>query len=492
VVTLSKTYPSKEGIQSELQHEKEREHELQILFMKHEAKKRELKNEQKKLRRDQKKIEQSRLWKYTAVWRKTITVCKNIKTAFLGKAKQELIQENEQLHLELRELRQQLMNVEQKLINETHKANDRLIALGEMDRDHLLHSVKRAKEQGQMVEYMRRLIESKTSIQNAYREALFLSARHYQNEKQDVKAPIFQEALSGLHAEEVPEFIVREVDEKETISLKSIASFRANLSIRLRKKQFGTILPEWLLDQKKVAYRFMDSLHIDRPWVSDDTYTISTIPKKERIVIKPQDGAGSRGVYLVFTEGNILDVKRSKTLNSWESLIESMKEDLDSRSVKEDSWMIEELLLEDKDTFRPARDLKFYCFYGKVAIILEVQRFPELSYCWWTADGKQITTGKYDGDLFKGVGASEQEVQLAACISSEIPVPFIRIDFLKTSRGLVFGEFTPKPGNYDEFNRETDRWLGDEFLSAEERLISDLLNGKSFESFKNLLDARLN
>src|SRR5699024_12457653 len=70
--------------------------------------------------------------------------------------------------------------------------------------------------------------------------------------------------------------------------------------------------------------------------------------------------------------------------------------------------------------------------------------------------------------------------------SSEIPVPFLRIDFLRGEDGLIFGEFTPKPGNYDEFDERTDQLLGDYFLDAEARLVDDLLNGKQFGAYKEL------
>jgi hypothetical protein len=48
----------------------------------------------------------------------------------------------------------------------------------------------------------------------------------------------------------------------------------------------------------------------------------------------------------------------------------------------------------------------------------------------------------------------------------------------------VFGEFAPKPGNYDEFDDETDQWLGDYYLQAEGRLTNDLINGKEFRHYK--------
>src|SRR5699024_12747322 len=66
--------------------------------------------------------------------------------------------------------------------------------------------------------------------------------------------------------------------------------------------------------------------------------------------------------------------------------------------------------------------------------------------CWWTACGERIRTGKYGDDLFVGEGVTGEEGEMAAALSAKIPAPFIRIDFLRSDNGLVFGEFTSKPG----------------------------------------------
>ncbi|PIB49322.1 teichuronopeptide biosynthesis, partial [Pseudomonas sp. 2588-5] len=88
--------------------------------------------------------------------------------------------------------------------------------------------------------------------------------------------------------------------------------------------------------------------------------------------------------------------------------------------------------------------------------------------------------------MFEGEGFTKGELELVEKLSAELPVPFMRIDFLKTSKELVFGEFTPKPGNYDEFNQKTDQSLGEMYLEAEYKLIDDLINGKKFSCFKEI------
>src|SRR5699024_10295225 len=136
----------------------------------------------------------------------------------------------------------------------------------------------------------------------------------------------------------------------------------------------------------------------------------------------------------------------------------------------------------------PARDLKFYMFYGKVGVVLEIIRDPEVRHCWWNGNGERIFTGKYEESLFHGKGITPEEISMIESLSEEIPAPFVRIDFLTLEKGIVFGEFTPKPGDYDDFNIETDLLLGDYYLDAQARLEADLLQGKQFTAFKRLTE----
>jgi hypothetical protein len=282
--------------------------------------------------------------------------------------------------------------------------------------------------------------------------------------------------------------MIRFAEAEGSLSIQEAASFSASLTTRARIRQLRDSTPENLLDNKLAAYELMDNLEIRHPWIMEKSYQWNEIPKTEAIVIKPIDGAGSRGVYLVFHFDKIQDVKRARILTSWEALEASMQADLNTGWVESDAWLVEELIVENKQDQLPAKDVKFYCFYGKVALILEIDRFPELRYCWWTPDGERIRTGKYDDVLFKGEGISIEDIEDVKYISEQLPLPFIRIDFLKTDQGMFFGEFTPKPGNYETFDKQTDQWLGNYYLDAQGRLTEDLLNGKQFNTYKNWIN----
>ncbi|WP_277674559.1 ATP-grasp fold amidoligase family protein [Piscibacillus halophilus] len=333
---------------------------------------------------------------------------------------------------------------------------------------------------GNLLQYLSNLIEQKELHDQNYKNTLHHAARLLMKGKEDYQKVAYDQILNALKTEDIPEFMVRSGFKDKPVSLSPAASFRASLTMRMRQQQLTQSLPEWPLDQKELAYQFVDQFDVRRPYTDDMVYSLDKIPTKDGIVIKPEDGAGSRGVYLVHSSTKIADIKRNQTLFSIEQLKKHMEQDLNSGWVESDQWKIEELIYEDQTQHIPARDIKFYCFYGKVALILEITRYPELQYCWWTRDGQPIKTGKYEHELFKGEGVDAEELKMVEELSLNIPAPFLRIDFLKSEDGLVFGEFTPKPGNYDEFSDEIDEWLGNEYLEADNRLTHDLLNGKKF------------
>ena len=346
--------------------------------------------------------------------------------------------------------------------------------------------IRKMKDDGELLSFIDSLIVEKKQQQKNYQEALTYAARLYMNADAPKKHVLYEKIFQGLKIEEIPEFMIRSGLTDEPIPLTNVASFRANLNIRMRKQQHQ-MLPEWYFDDKRTSYEFVKSLGVTIPFVDDTHYTIESIPKRTEIVIKPVDAAGARGVYLVHDIDDIFDVRNSIPIRNWEDLQLSMQKDLETGAVERDEWMVEQLIYENKAEKVPARDVKFYCFYGKVGIILEIIREPEVRHCWWTADGKRVSAGKYDESLFAGLGVSEEELKMAEDLSKQIPAPFIRIDFLKGENGLVFGEFTPKPGNYDEFDDETDRLLGDYFLEAEAKLINDLIEGKQFENYHQFI-----
>ncbi|WP_404455560.1 ATP-grasp fold amidoligase family protein [Oceanobacillus kapialis] len=427
-------------------------------------------NRNRSYKKDLKSIQNSRSWKYLAPLRKL-----NSMFSFGKKKKLYTLQLEEELTL-----------AKSQLLEATAFIDDRLLDDKTLRSHELMDRLRAKKREGTLADYLEELAEDKHAHTANYAEALKYGARLFSKEKDSYKKFVYEKALTGLNAEEIPEFMVRAGVEEEPIALSAAASYRASLTMRMREMQLTGSLPEWLLDDKQLAYEFIDALKVRRPWTSKDTYRIETLPKQTGMVVKPADGAGSRGVYLIHDLNDIIDVKRSEKLTKWDDLLDRMREDVLMGWVSQNEWFTEELILENVEHNQIASDIKFYCFYGKIGVVLEIERYPETKYCWWTANGERIRTGKYDEDPFSGQGVTQAECKLATNISEQIPAPFIRIDFLRSEEGLVFGEFTPKPGNYDEFDKQTDTYLGDLFLEAQGRLAQDMLNGKQFETYKQL------
>lgn len=355
----------------------------------------------------------------------------------------------------------------------------------------MMELLREKKTNGKLLDFITKAAEQKKEHVRNYNEALIYAARLFMNEEEEKRNLVYSKILPVLQTDEIPEFMVRPGLDNASFELANVGSFRGSLSRRIRQRQLSdTELPEYILEDKLVAYEFIDQLKIRRPKTDPKQYSMIDVPKEPRTVIKPVNGAGSRGVYLIYDENDIIDVRRSQRLSSIVELEESMAKDLAIQWVEEDYWMVEELILEDYEKKLPARDLKFYSFYGKVGLILEITRYPEVRQCWWTEEGERIRTGKYEEQLFQGDGVTKEELQFVKRLSQKIPAPFIRIDFLRSDEGLVFGEFTAKPGNYDEFNQTIDQRLGDYYLEAEMKLTQDLLANKPFTEFHEFINSK--
>lgn len=378
-----------------------------------------------------------------------------------------------------------------KLVNDLIIQNNELIEALEISKMNDINTqlfeietiIRKQKDEGSLLSNLKEIIENKAKVKENYNHALLIIARLYAST--DFKSTsIDQLLIQAYDTNDVPEYLMRSGFSDKKISLKAVASFSGLLTQRVRKTQVNPEMPEIHLDDKKNAYKFVDLLDLKRPNTDTVISNIKSLPKHPGYAIKPLDGAGARGVYLINDRTDILDISRSQKLKSIKELEESMTQDLMTKRVEKDEWFTEKIIYENKNQKLIARDLKFYTFYGEVQLVLEIIRYPELRHCWWNKEGERIRVGKYDESLFKGTGVSQAEIKKVEDLSLEIPVPFMRIDFLRSDEGLVFGEFTPKPGNYDEFDHSTDIELGDAFLKAEIRLENDLLNGKVFNKYK--------
>ncbi|WP_017185326.1 ATP-grasp fold amidoligase family protein [Alkalibacillus haloalkaliphilus] len=416
-----------------------------------------LNNENKQLEKDIKQIEKSRWYKIAKVlvWpSKLFKPSKEI--AAYKEAYKQALEENEALRQEVAQLQIEHPEVNQAL------------------------NYKELKQTGQTLAVTENLLEQKQRIDGQYNETMNKLARSYHNEQKPFRRELYQTMVDHLNVEEIPEYIIRYGNLDRHVDLSRMSSFTALLNLQASRSQQQQNPIEKQLDDKMAAYNLADMLRLNRPWTSPVYIGFETVPEQYPTVIKPTEGAGSRGVYLAMEPNQIINIKTGELLNNWEQLSHSISEDLYKGHVLKDEWYMEELIEENGES---TTDYKFYTFYGEVALILEITRVPEVKYCWWSKDGKRVSLAKYDDRLYKGKGVSQEIIDKVETISQEIPLPFMRIDFMKSEEDYIFNEFTPYPGNYDEFDRETDRKLGQYYLNAETRIKADLLKGKEFNIF---------
>jgi hypothetical protein len=256
------------------------------------------------------------------------------------------------------------------------------------------------------------------------------------------------------------------------------ASFASALVNRSAKKGYRE-LPEWSINDKIAGRDFARRLSVKTPDMLQESVPSRDIEIASDTVIKPASGSSANGVYLVFDEHDMYEVASKQRLASTTALRKRLSQH--TKQTGNDEWLVEACITNHRG--EPAHDLKFYCFYGEVGVIVEIRRIPTRRFCWWSPDGRPIDVGHPEKLHFEGDGVSEEMVALAKRVSLEIPAPFVRIDFLNGRDGMYFGEFTPRPGGFDKFDKPSDRRLGHLFLEAEARLTEDLLHGKGFEAF---------
>jgi hypothetical protein len=263
---------------------------------------------------------------------------------------------------------------------------------------------------------------------------------------------------------------------------KPTPSFHYEVTMQSRRAFIEPGATAWILDNKLAAYRFASDLGLEIPITRLHSVSHSDLELAPETVVKPLAGIMSKGVYILGQE-TITDLPRNLSLPSVGALRDSIAHDLSSGDVADDAWIEERLVFSDHDPSLPARDIKFYCFYGVVGLILETVRSPEVQRCWYGSSGKVIRTGKYTDRLFAGNGIPDGYVELAKKISLSVPAPFLRIDFLASPDGPVLNEFTPKPGGSSQFGASIDHRLGNLMVAAAGRLHTDLVNKKVFQEF---------
>ncbi|MGY6533753.1 MAG: ATP-grasp fold amidoligase family protein [Pararhodobacter sp.] len=253
-------------------------------------------------------------------------------------------------------------------------------------------------------------------------------------------------------------------------------------------KKEGVITPARILNHKPDGMAYARRLGLRTPETYQEGVGLEEIRFAPPMVLKPVSGAGARDVFCIYSEHRILHVVSKQMLGSVDEMLAIIRQSRTSHR-NENKWISEELIAGEQDDI--ANDVKAYCFYGRAEVILEINRTGDFfRYCWWDRNCEKLETGKYADKRLEGTSLRPEYVELAERVSLSIPRPFIRIDFLKSASGPVFGEFTPRPGNFQGFDAATDAWLGRCYAEARGRLMADLIKNKRFDEYEAFLAAR--
>lgn len=275
------------------------------------------------------------------------------------------------------------------------------------------------------------------------------------------------------------EFVQSQLDMR-SVSFSKILDHLKEKSIALRKTKSLT-LPTFILDSKIIGYAFASECGFLTPKLTYVGKPLEEISFLGNTVTKPLYENSSKGVFIAYSDDNIIYLNSGERFTSSDEAKEYASTLLETRTIRRNRWVVEELLV-DKEKI--ARDIKFYCFYGKVGLILETERESGIKRCWFDSDLNYVDTGKYTNVLFKGSRNNLDELQvLAEKLSLEIPSAFVRIDFLICNNNYYVGELTPIPGNYASFNYEWDKKLGELYIDATIQLSCDLGSGKTFDKY---------
>lgn len=278
-----------------------------------------------------------------------------------------------------------------------------------------------------------------------------------------------------LTVDELTENLTRLLSQHK-VPLTNVASFQQLLVQATRRRQLFKFQSEWKLNNKRYAYKFIDELGVKRPETYAFNQPLASIKPRLGSVLKPENGSSSQGVFIFDDHGGAFEVRTGESLATFDQVLTKARSMIHQGAIKTDSWLLEEFIGDfEGGKPLPPVDLKFYCFYGEVGFVLEVERANQTRYCEWYPDGRLAETGRYADKSFIGTGFTSEQLESAKRISKATKTPFMRIDFIKSRQAFSFGEFTPRPGQFSSFNKAFDRYLGECYLSAEGRLLKSWL-----------------
>lgn len=270
-------------------------------------------------------------------------------------------------------------------------------------------------------------------------------------------------------------------------------SFWRKVVERRRKKQLGTLPEKYLGLTKAGDLDFVNRIGLPTARVTyDGPYDALRDHVRPGSVVKPHGAAGANGAFYVFDLDHVVSIATSARLGSVEEMLAVAAVQLERwGGPATQQWQVQDLVLGGDGL--PARDLKFFCFYGRIGLIMEIARYPEVGYAYFSGATLRPVRGGNPGrprispslgTLTDTGGVSEEMFERVRSLSRQIPAPFVRIDFHAGADELVFCEFSAGPGRADLMPKGFDASLGRLYHRAEIELFDDVLAGKEFTHWR--------
>lgn len=253
--------------------------------------------------------------------------------------------------------------------------------------------------------------------------------------------------------------------------------------VRAVAEDLGVTDPVWHINAKGAASAWVEAFGARRPQVLGVYADVRDVPwdrLPDRVVVKPDRGAGGQGVRLLERQGSAWrDVLLDRQVTS-EVLVDRLRSFAD-RGIVSRSTVVEEMVDDPQRPRQVPVDWKFYTFFGTVGLVLArapvVDARRRLRPGWRMFDAQwrdlgQVYSGHLRDDSIAPPLHADELLSLAQRLSASVPRPFLRVDLYDDHDGAVFGELTPQPGGEQRFRRDVDRRLGEHWEMAEARIFA--------------------
>lgn len=268
---------------------------------------------------------------------------------------------------------------------------------------------------------------------------------------------------------------------------KSLSQYKDFVEVT-KGKEFST-LPTKGMTNKLRNYAFAVSHGFAVPRIFQVARSIKKIDFSQlpdRFVLKTSGGSTSHGVLpLIRNESNNYDVADGSRSMTEGEVIDFFLSANKKGSAYGNVFAEEFLLPASGDSGIPD-DIKVYCAYGQVMHVLlrsvDVHGLVSGTRSKYVdASGKDFGPVSLQRDTDPDIKIPQNlnhAVDVAKHLSLAAGVPFCRIDVYDTPAGIVFGEVTRAPGGAQTYVDSHDRYLGEQWLLGEARLLEDHRKGR--------------